>query len=337
MIAVGCAESVGLAECGQGLIQFWDSRSGEALGDPILAHANWIGSVAVSPDGSLFATSSDGAVQLWDLESRSPQGDPVTLEKPSFIDSLQFHPSGTMLAFRAISGDSKAGIFFLDSATREFIGEPLMLSDGDEADSVFDFAFSPDGNTMAVTQGAWILTMWDIAQPAEPALFFSLEVEAMPGSIAYRPDGEQVAIGMHGAVMVINAKTGDVEFTPQEDAFDRAGIYTLTYSPDGAWIAALRDDEMLQLLDGASGIPIGAPLPGFERLALALARDAVAFSADGARVMVVNQRRDILFWDMDLTLWQEIACNMANRNLTLEEWELHLQEIEFRATCPQLP
>jgi WD40 repeat protein len=334
MIAVGCAEPFGLAECGQGMIQFWDARSGEALGDPILAHTDWIRSIAISPDGLRFATASpDGTLQLWDLQSRTPLGDPLSFEESPSMSSLKFHPSGSRLGFLAGTGAS-FGIYTLDVESHELVGEPLVLYDEGEVDGLQDFAFSPDGRRMAVAQGAWILTMWDITRPVAPSLLFSVELGERPSSIAFRPDGEQVAIGIIGGVMLINADTGDIEFVPRKDAIEPVLVFAVAYSRDGTWIAALRLDDTIQLYDGATGISIGPPLPGLDRAAN-FANHSLDFSSDGSRLMTTNIRRDIVLWDVDLADWQAIACRMANRNLTQSEQDLYLEGVEPRATCPQ--
>lgn len=46
---------------------------------------------------------------------------------------------------------------------------------------------------------------------------------------------------------------------------------------------------------------------------------------------------DLIFWDTDLESWKARACRIANRNLTLEEWQTYLGDAPYRPTCPDLP
>jgi hypothetical protein len=65
--------------------------------------------------------------------------------------------------------------------------------------------------------------------------------------------------------------------------------------------------------------------------------DRVQFSADGA-ILAVPTTGGITLWNFDTDTWQDIACQMAGRNLTRAEWkEFGPRTIEYRATCPRYP
>ncbi len=335
MIVAGCAEPGQLAACSRGLIQFRDSRNGEILGDPLQAHGDWITGLAISPDGETFATiSSDGTIQLWDLASRFPKGDPMQFEQVTAMDHLRFHPGGSLLAFRASNG-SNYGIAFIDLETNDLLEDPIFLTYEGEIDSVMDFAFSPDGNRMAVTQYKRILTLWDINMSAPPTLQSSLELDASLNTIAFHPNGQRLAIGTRGAAIIVDVETNEVLLTPAADQIDRVGVYSLTYSPDGKWIAAFRDDDTIQLMDGESGRPIGPPLQGLDEINVTY--DALTISPDSNLLVTVNQRRDILIYDIDPQSWGQIGCAMIHGNLSQEQWATYLGDMEYRETCPQSP
>ena len=43
-------------------------------------------------------------------------------------------------------------------------------------------------------------------------------------------------------------------------------------------------------------------------------------------------------WNLDTETWPEIACQLAGRNMTEDEWtEFGPRTIERRATCPEFP
>ena len=43
-------------------------------------------------------------------------------------------------------------------------------------------------------------------------------------------------------------------------------------------------------------------------------------------------------WDLDTRTWVRRACEIANRNLTEQEWKQYVgKEVPYRKTCPDLP
>jgi hypothetical protein len=44
-----------------------------------------------------------------------------------------------------------------------------------------------------------------------------------------------------------------------------------------------------------------------------------------------------VIWDVDLTHWKQLACQIAGRNLSLSEWHRYLHDQTYQATCSQWP
>ncbi len=331
MIVAGCAHPGESASCSRGLIQFRDSRSGEILGDPIEAHDDWITGVAISPDGETFATvSSDGSIQLWDLASRSPKGDALRFKDVAAVDRLRFHPEGSTLAFRAGSGSEK-GIAFIDLQTQELLGEPLFITDDGVNNSVYNFAFSPDGTLLAVSQHNIGLIFWDIREISSPSLPQDIELPFVPSALVFDSTGQKLAAGMSGMAAIADIVSGEVILPPGVDQITGNITRSVAFSPDGLWIITLLDDDTVQLIDSTSGLPIGSPLAGFDKTNTY--SDALVISSDSARFITVNARRNILIYDLDLKHWQEIGCSMINSNLDQEQWTTYLEDMEYRETC----
>lgn len=40
---------------------------------------------------------------------------------------------------------------------------------------------------------------------------------------------------------------------------------------------------------------------------------------------------------MRLADWKRLACRIANRNLTRQEWRQYLGDLPYQKTCPGLP
>ena len=42
-----------------------------------------------------------------------------------------------------------------------------------------------------------------------------------------------------------------------------------------------------------------------------------------------------MVWDLDPAHWASIACRIAGRNLTQDEWKEYLPDRPYQLTCPQ--
>jgi hypothetical protein len=65
---------------------------------------------------------------------------------------------------------------------------------------------------------------------------------------------------------------------------------------------------------------------------------ALLFTPDGKRLVSGHSSGDVAFWDADVERWPQRACEIANRNLTREEWTSAVGDSPpYRAPCPSLP
>ena len=83
------------------------------------------------------------------------------------------------------------------------------------------------------------------------------------------------------------------------------------------------------LWDAATGVRIAGPLNGHTR-----GIDDVAFSPSGDRLFSVGQDDLVLSWSLAPEDLAQVACNVANRNLTTEEWARFLGTLAYHETCP---
>jgi WD40 repeat protein len=63
----------------------------------------------------------------------------------------------------------------------------------------------------------------------------------------------------------------------------------------------------------------------------------LAFSPDGKALVSSGEDRTLIFWDLNDESWKAIACGVANRNLTPQEWKQYLGDEPYNKTCLGAP
>jgi hypothetical protein len=116
-------------------IRFWDSETGQAIGDPLTGHTDFFNSISLSPDGTKLASASiDGTVRFWATDSGDPIGEPLQHEH---LQAITFSPSGEFVACGELRrkdidmacsmvGDSKKVIAYAQLSCR-CVSLPLRL------------------------------------------------------------------------------------------------------------------------------------------------------------------------------------------------------------------
>jgi WD40 repeat protein/serine/threonine protein kinase len=268
-----------------GAIRLWDPSSGKLL-RALLGHQSLLRSLAWTPDGRLLASSEmySKAVKLWDPET----GRIVkTLKTDESAFGLCWSPDGTRLGV----GLSNGTIQIWRPATDEL---PLILRG--HRRQVFVVAWSPNGHSLASAGEEGVLRLWE-AETGKPLQSLEAPRGGTITALAFSPKGNSVACG-HGMgtrdgwppVLLWDLGEGKIvrEFT-----FDRTGVHSLAFTPDGNTLAAgTYQGRHIQVWDVRTGKSLWAHEGQWCQGGRAL-----AYSPDGSVLAVGTNWGTVHLWD----------------------------------------
>jgi WD40 repeat protein len=332
----------------------------------------------VSPDGSRLAVWGLGrGVQLFDAATRDhvgalPLGEAVDFWGLAFVGDD--HTLATLTCTPQTAGDRPcAGELTLWEAGA---GRRLAQTTTPSVGAVLPalVAASPDGRILATGHADGRVRVWDAETlaPVADAADVDPEVLGAVNTVDVGGDGRGTLLAAANARGEVSV--WDLTTPPRLLATEPVGV-AARFAPDGTlWTAAeggrtvARDPRDLE--------PVGVPLAGSEApgdLALAPAGDLVAVTSTRAAVWdvpsgqrmagpiptlllaafvddgdtlvtgaggeVVAGTGDVVrVWPLDPAAWDRAACRSAGRNLTSDEWRVHLPgDRPYAPTCPQWP
>ena len=328
--------------------------------------------LAFSPNGRTLASSNwDGTIRLWDVESGSIQETIPVNEGNQGMIALS--PDGTKLAVAAEVPPHR----IWNSDGTEYRQLPL---DGYTS----TVAFSPDGKWLATDDSNKFICLWAMDDPHSTCQVLTqpdqqpvtrlafqpgwplpglrrrpesiimgsrLPAAGCPGiglacagnaifSLAFSPDGTKLASGGSDyTIHVWSLRDQPVASLtiPNSGRFVRS----LAFSADSQMLLSSNEDWTVRWWDAATGQPLVAPV----QVRTLWRMDSAAFSPDGRWAATGSFDGIIDVWPGNFDQWRQLACRIANRNLTRAEYAQFVDpdpaaydaQYTRNPTCPDFP
>lgn len=349
-----------------GTVLAWDVGGRRSLGTTFrfaAASAAASTAVAVSPDGSLFATSpAPNRITIRRSRDEMVAG---RLRGPvGFVKSLAFSHDGRFLA--AVGSSPSIVVWNLrrrkvvrvlrkpgfgaagerSSAVAFAPNDRLVASATDDGLQAFswrtrrflgpqtaspteptDLAFSANGRLVAgagPTDGE--LVVWHLQRPADEDEYTYNTIGTPFDSLEFAPQGTTIAVGDGlGNVNFFNAATG--HRLRLQLTGQNGAVLSLSFDPSGQRLMTTSTDGKIRLWNLTTEKLIGTPLPGSN------ARGQGTFFPNGKRLIAVFPSGAGVIWNVDPASWNARACKVAGHNLSRTEWRSFLPNVPYHKVC----
>ena len=260
------------------LVQLWNTDT--AVHQRTLqGHANYVLSVAFSPDGQILASGdANGTVRIWNAHTGNLN---YTLRRHTkSVLGIAFSPDGQTLA----SGSLDGTIRLWDPAT----GQSKSVLTGNLA-PVLTVAFSPDRNTFASGNSDGTIHLWTVSNKRIIHTFRGHKEFVL--SVAFNHDGSALASGSaDSTVQVWNTLTRNLEHTLTEHT---DWVNSVAFNPNpGSWtLASGSSDRTVRLWDQKTGTQ-------HSLTEHTNSVESISFSTDGSTLASGSADGTVLLWDL---------------------------------------
>jgi WD40 repeat protein len=301
----------------------WDADLGQPIG-PSFEHQETIRRVAISPDGSIVATTGGRTTRLWHAGTGKPFSPPLEHQNARYAEIAFSLDGKTILTITSGKAGSDTAQLW-EVATGKPLGRFLKERHWE--------AFSPDGKTLLKGVG-------DTARLYEAAtgnpIGHPLQHQGLVRAVAFSPDGKTVLTG-GGDGEKDEARLWDVATGKPIGAplHPRGSVSVVAFSPDGKTV--LTGGTTAQLWEAATSKPLGPPFQGGGTF--------VGFGSDGKTVLMASDlftEDDACLWDVipvsgdlgRIALWVQVSTRLeldeggAVRELDDETWQHRLRRLQ---------
>lgn len=351
-----------------GRVIVWNIQALSHIGEILSAHPGNVRSVAFSPDSTMLASAgSTGRLQLWHVPDRRLLSD--TQAHTERINLISFNSSGSLLA--TAGDDNSIRIWDMTDPGNLVLQSTLTNTH----DSDFRIAaFHPVQALLVAGEVKGTISIWDVSDPQQPMKQWELENGHFDiRGLAFETAGTRFftggwdrrvrawdirgdflhafnALNLDLTNSVVYANRNDILlaggfphtiFTWEATNADqinqsfighRSAVNGMALSPDETILASGSNDRSMILWDFENVTPIGMPLFGHTKKILTL-----QYSPDGQWIATGGEDQRVVLWNVNFDTWPDMACRIANRNLTPDEIQRFIGERDFAPVCPDLP
>jgi WD40 repeat protein len=247
-------------------------------------------------------------------------------EHPEHLLRAAFSPDGATL----VSVGEKGTVMVWDAQTYQSLSQPLVGYDGWLINAAFS-SMGPEksGESMLALSNITGITLWD-ATEGQSSGFLPDSGAVGFWALAFTPDGQMLASGdKAGNVRLWRIATQQPVRQPFVGHTEQ--VRDVAFSSDGLVLASGGNDHAVILWDIATHRPLG------DRFINNGEVWQVTFSPDNRLLAAGDTSGTVSLWDINPDRWQAYACDIADRNLTLAEWERYLGYEPYRLICPHAP
>ncbi len=195
------------------IVKVWDINTGNTID---LGHIG-LTPISFSPDSTMLATGGTRGVKVWEVNTGRDVAT-IPVKPSSHVRLVSFSPDGRTLAYR-VGGEKFTRLWDVPTQTQTGIIENP---------SVADWAFSPDGKTLA-SATRHIITLWDVVT-GQPIATLGGPLDGVR-HITYSPDGNTLASVSRDKTV----RLWDIATKQNIEILDGDSPYA-AFSPDGTML-----------------------------------------------------------------------------------------------------
>lgn len=248
-----------------------------SLANTLQGTENGVLSLAISPDGRLFASNSDRTIKLWNLAT----GKEISTLKghSQRVNVVTISPNGKTL----VSGSDDNTIKVWNLATGKVIHTLIGHSD-----SVQALVIRPDGKTLVSGSDDNTIKVWNLETGRQISTLTGHQFWVR--SMAISPDGKILASGSFDKT--IKLWNLSKEYVIRTLGGNATTITSLAITPDGKTLASANRDRTIKLWNLSTGNKIGT-LVGHDNTVTSL-----AISPDGQFLASGSRDHTVKLWNL---------------------------------------